>query len=420
MRYVVVVQAPAWPVSHGVFALDSAFAAHLRELKMQVGSAFEELVLIGPSMTQAQYEALRPQMVELDAQASGIRFLPAFPLDVPRWKFLLTGWWPMWRMLNREFSGPCVVHSGMSTDLARPLMFMASLAGWWRKRPVVFFVDMDFREHARRFRETGAWGLRSYVLNRAVYDPLKWIQLWMAPRLFDLCCFKSPALVRSFGKGRPNVKSFFDTAHSASQVVSEEALAERLSRISDPARGLVACYFGRLAMNKGVDRMIEAVRVARKAGADVRLRIIGDGECRDALRQQVEREGLGYAVDFINAVSYGEPLFSLLADCDVCLAAPIVEDTPRAAFDAMARGLPVIAFDISYFRELAMSGGSVVTTPWPHAQGMASALVDLSTDRMRLASLVRKAVVFARANTQEIWLSRRHAWLQALLRSRSQ
>jgi glycosyltransferase involved in cell wall biosynthesis len=359
-------------------------------------------------------------MVELDAQASGIRFLPAFELDVPRWKFLLTGWWPMWRMLNREFSVPCVVHSGMSTDLARPLMLMASLAGWWRKRPVVFFVDMDFREHAKRFRETGAWSLHSYLLNRAVYDPLKWIQLWMAPRLFDLCCFKSPALVHSFGKGRPNVKTFFDTAHSASQVVSEEELTLRLSSCADPSRGLVACYFGRLAMNKGVDRMIAAVRIARKAGPDVRLRIIGDGECRDALRQQVEREGLGDFVDFIAAVPYGEPLFRLLEDCDVCLAAPLVEDTPRAAFDAMARGLPVIAFDISYFRDLAASGASVMTTPWPHPEGMASALAGLSADRNRLAGLVRNAVVFARANTQEIWLARRHAWLQELLRSHCQ
>jgi len=415
MRYVVVVQAPAWPVSPEKCALESAFGAHLRELKAQVGATFDELLLIGPSLTRAQYETLRTQLVELDARETGIRFLPAFPLDTPRWKFLLTGWWPMWRMLNREFSGPCVVHSGMSTDLARPLMFMASLAGRWRKRPVVFFVDMDFREHAKRFRATGTWSLPSYLLNRAVYDPLKWIQLWLAPRLFDLCCYKGPALVRTFGSGRSNVKAIFDTAHSASQVLGEEALARRLSRIADPSRSLVACYFGRLAMNKGIDRMITAVRLAREAGANVRLRIIGAGECGETLRAQVERERLGEAIEFVDPVPYGEPLFRLLKDCDVCLAAPLVEDTPRAAFDAMARGLPVIAFDISYFRDLASAGGSVVTTPWPDPQGMARELVSLSVDRAQLAGLVRKAVEFARANTQQIWLSRRHAWLQDLL-----
>lgn len=420
MKYVVVVQAPAYPVSTDVVALESAFAGHLLELKAQIGPSFDELLLIAPALPQTRYEAERAHLAELAAQETGIRFRPAFSLDVPRWKFLLTGWVPMWRRLSREFAEPCVIHSGMSTDLARPLMFMASLAGWRRGRPVVFFVDMDFREHAKRFRATGTWGLRSYVLNRAVYDPLKWMQLWIAPRLFDLCCFKGSALVRTFGRGRPNVKPFFDTTHSAGQVLDAEAVQSRLARLADPARVLRVCYFGRLAPNKGVDRMIEAVRQAREAGVDVTLTVIGDGECRDALRLQVQRDGLGEFVAFVDQVPYGEPLFGLLDDCDVCLAAPLVEDTPRAAFDAMARGLPVVAFDICYFRDLAAAGGGVVTTAWPRPEGLAEALVTLSKDRTRLGQLVRKAVEFASVNTQEAWLARRHAWLEELLRNRRQ
>lgn len=420
MKYVVVVQAPAYPVATDIVALESAFAEHLRELKARIGPSFDELLLIAPELSRTRYEAERGHLAELDARETGIRFLPAFPLDVPRWKFLLTGWVPMWRMLSRQFAEPCVVHSGMSTHLSRPLMFMASLAGWRRKRPVVFFVDMDFREHARRFRAIGAWGWRSYMLNRVVYDPLKWVQLWIAPRLFDLCCFKSFALVRTFGRGRPNVKPFFNTAHSAGQVLDADAVQARLVRLADPARGLRACYFGRLAMNKGVDRMIEAVRQARDAGADVNLTVIGDGECRDALRLQVERDGLGDFVAFVDPVPYGELLFSLLDDCDLCLAAPLVEDTPRAAFDAMARGMPVVAFDICYFRDLATAGGGVVTTAWPRPEGLAEALVELSKDRARLGQLVRKAVEFASVNTQETWLARRHAWLEELLRNRRQ
>lgn len=420
MKYVVVVQLPAHAVSPDVVALESAFAGHLRELKARVGGSFDELLLVAPALPRARYEESRAHLAELDARETGIRFLPAFPLDVPRWKFLLTGWVPMWRMLSRQFAEPCVVHSGMSTELARPLLFMASLAGWRRRRPVVFFVDMDFREHAKRFRAIGAWSLRSYVLNRAVYDPLKWVQLWIAPRLFDLCCYKSAALVSTFGRGRPNVRSFFNTAHSAEHVLDGNAVQARLARLADPARGLVACYFGRLAMNKGVDRMVTAVRLAREAGADVRLGIIGDGECLEALRLQVEGEGLGDFVTFLDPVPYGEPLFRLLDGCDICLAAPLVEDTPRAAFDAMARGLPVVAFDISYFRDLAAAGGAVVTTAWPRPEGLADALVALSSDRVRLGKLVAEAVDFAARNTQEAWLARRHAWLQEVLRNRSQ
>jgi glycosyltransferase involved in cell wall biosynthesis len=118
-------------------------------------------------------------------------------------------------------------------------------------------------------------------------------------------------------------------------------------------------YFGRLAVNKGIDRMIVATGLARQRGVDVHLRIIGDGECRESLRLQAREANLEAYVEFEPPVTYGEPLFRRLEDCHACVAAPLIEDTPRAAFDAFSRGLPIIAFDIAYFRDLAQaSSGS--------------------------------------------------------------
>jgi glycosyltransferase involved in cell wall biosynthesis len=412
MKYFLVVQAPAFPMGEDRFAVESAFAIHLQELRRLIGPAYIELVLIGPALSGAQGASQLAHMTTLERSASGIRFLPAFPLNVSRARFLLRRWGPTWRWLKQQFSEPCVVHSGMSTELSRPLMFMASLAGRRMGRPVVFMVDMDWRRHAERFRRTGEWGFGTWLVNRLAYDPLKWLQLWLAPRLFDVCCFKGDTLVRDFGRGRPNVHKFHDTVHGAADVLAGPSLAARLEWIRNTTGPLNVACFGRLASNKGIDRMIEAVGLAREQGADIRLRIIGDGDDAEDLRALVRSRKLESHVEFIGAVPWGAPLFRLLEDQHLCVMAPLIEDTPRAAFDAFCRGLPIVAFDIAFFSDLAAESGAVVTTPWPQAGGLAHAFARLSADRDSLARMGADAVAFAARNTQRIWLERRLDWLR--------
>lgn len=419
MNYFVVVQAPAFPMGEDRFSVESAFAIHLQELRRLIGPEYTQLVLVGPALSEAQASRLSAQMTVLDAATTGIRFRPAFPLDMSRARFLLGRWLPTWRWLKQQFAQPCVVHSGMSTELSRPLMFMASVAGWRMGRPVMFMVDMDWRRHASRFYRTGEWGLGSYLVNRLVYDPLKWVQLWLAPRLFDVCCFKGDTLVRDFGRGRPNVHKFHDTVHGAGDVLAGAALAGRLEFLRRPGP-LDLAYFGRLASNKGIDRIIEAVGRARSAGTDVRLRIIGDGDQQARLQALTGSLGLGPHVEFIAAVPWGTPLFGLLAKSHACVMAPLIEDTPRAAFDAFCRALPVVAFDIAFFRDLAAESGAVVTTRWPEPSGLAEAFTRLAADRESLARMGAQGVRFAADNTQQAWLERRLGWLREAQRRRPQ
>ena len=415
MKYYVVVQAPGYPLSGDRVALESAFAVHLRRLRELIGSEFDELVMIGPAMSEAAYRAAQSRLDVLDVATSGVRFLPAFQLVESRCHFLLHRLVPMWRWLKTLFAAPCVVHSGMSTDLARPLLFMASLAARRMGRPVIFIVDMDFRQHARRFYRTGSWSLKSYLASRLVYDPLKSLQMRLAPRLFDVCCFKGQSLVRDFGRGRPNVHNFYDTVHSAAEVLDEEQLRARVRWLESGERPLRVTYFGRLAANKGVDRMIAAIGLARSRGADVCLRVIGEGECRETLRAQVRDAGLEGHVEFLAPVPYGEQLFRLLGDCHACVATPLIEDTPRAAFDAFSRGLPIIAFDIAYFRDLARASSAVLAMPWPDVEGIADALMHIDRDRALLGAMAKCAVHFAARNTQDIWLQKRLAWLREVM-----
>lgn len=410
MDYVVAVQAPAYPLSSTSFAVESAFAEHLRALRQSVGVRFDRLVLIAPTLSAQDYASQRNHLGTISLEEDEILLLPAHPQTVTPFSFWIHYAVPIWRRVFRLLSQGAVVHSGMSTDIWRPLMALVNLAALFTGRPVVFFVDIDFREHSRRLYRLGIWNFKAYAVNRLLHDPLKWLQVWLAPRLYQLVMLKSASMVRDFGAGRSHVKNFFDTAHSRHHLITSEEMRARRAFLKKEGP-LRLVYFGRLVLNKGIDRIIMAVETARGAGADVTLSVIGDGPCLESLKAQVDAAGLEGAVSFLSQLPYGEQLFRQLDQAHVMAAAPLMEDTPRAVFDAMARGLAIVAFDISYFRDLAECSGAVALARWPDPDALAKTMIALHHDRARLLRMADQSLAFATDNTQEIWLRRRAAWM---------
>jgi glycosyltransferase involved in cell wall biosynthesis len=298
------------------------------------------------------------------------------------------------------------------------MMAIVNAVAWVRQKPTIFVVDIDFRKDSTRYRRLGKWGIKSYIVNRYAYDPLKWIQVWFAVRAFDLVLLKSQSMVADFGRGRSNVRNFFDTVHGEFDVLSDAGLQQKL-QTSRTRRPLRAAYFGRLVEYKGVALSVQAIDLARRRGADVELRIIGSGECREELKQLVRQLALAHVVEFVDPVPYGSELFDKLADVDVTIATPLVEDTPRGAFDSMARGIPIVAFDINYYSDLAHARAGVTTAKWPNVEAVASVLVDLAAERGRVESLAQEAVSFARKNTQDFWIRERSEWVNRALEARA-
>lgn len=408
LEYVIVVGAPAYPVSPDVFATESVFARHLEVLREQLASRFERLHLIAPRMTDDVYQKQRASMKELRAE-DGFSFCPMPPGNAN----VLRYWTAMPAALPRMFQTikrSEIVHAGLSSDLYRPIGFLATLLGLLQGKRSIFVVDIDFRNSAAMNYQTGRWSRKSYLLCRYVYDPLRIAQIRVATRFCSLVLLKSPRMVEAFGLGRSNVKDFFDTAHDEENVIGDDAVAARRQRLSDGNRPLRLVYFGRLVQYKGLDRALQALARARsESGRDFRLDIIGSGDDEARLRGLVAELGLGEAVTFHAAVPYGPALFGKLMDADLMLATPLSEDTPRSAFDALSAGLPILAFDLSYYRDLE-SSEAVVTVSWPDVDALAAAMRRLDGEREQMKRMVGKAVSFARANTQAVWIARRMQW----------
>jgi len=210
------------------------------------------------------------------------------------------------------------------------------------------------------------------------------------------------------------VKYFLDAAFSAEHLISSRALAEKTRALADPARPLELVYFGRLTAYKGVDRCIEAVaRASRLSGAPMRLAIIGAGEDAERLKRLCAQLGVESLVGFHAALPFGPLLFEQLYPCHLLLAAPLSEDTPRSALDAMACAIPILAFATEYYSDLEESG-AVETVPWPSVERMSERIAYYAENKHRLLPLALAGIEFARANTQETWLRSRAQWTLAL------
>ncbi|PSO16467.1 glycosyltransferase [Bradyrhizobium sp. MOS003] len=408
MDYIIAVQTPAYALSPGRFATESAFGEHLKQLRKSIGDNFR-LVLLAPHLDEGEYERQKPHFVTFETERDAIAFVPAYPAAASFHRFWFWYALPLIRSLDSVMERTAIVHSGLSTDVRRPMLVFVNIVGRLRRRPVIFIVDIDFRRHASQRLQTGEIGVWKYLLTRLVTNVFKESQLRLAILSSQLVMLKSQSMVDKFGKGLSHVKNFFDTVHTDNDILSDVQMEARASWLQREAV-LRLCFFGRLVPSKGVDRMIDAIKLARDQGSSAVLTVIGDGPLREVLASRVCDCNLQERVRFVSQVPYGPQLFELLQEQHVTLAAPVIEDTPRAAFDSMARGLPLIAFDTSYFQDLAKLSHAVTLAKWPSPAALAERIIELDKDRERLTVLALRGIEFARLNTQQIWLKRRAEW----------
>jgi glycosyltransferase involved in cell wall biosynthesis len=416
MRYLIVLTAGGRRLSPTTFACESAFAEHLRSLKAELGARFHELVVAMAEMTAEQHREQRSGMAVIDEEREKIFFEPLFPWRSSRKEFTL-GAPRMTAKLLGLVRDAALVHSHLSYDLWRPVELTATLAAAAMKKRVIAITDMDNRRDAEMNRRLGRWSTRSYLFARYFYDPLRDVQQRAYVKLCDLVLFKEPQQVADYGRGAPHVRLFLDPNFTRDQIAPPEVIEEKARRLADPSAPLRVLYFGRLVSYKGVDRMIEAVAIAHAAGARLTFDVMGAGDDEARLRSLVRARGIEDIVRWIEPRPYGPSFFQVLRERDLLLACPLAADTPRSTWDALASGMPILAFATPFYSGIGALTGAVDLVPWPEVAPLAARLAELAADKTALIARMKSGVEAAQANCGEDWLRRRVAWLDELFRS---
>jgi phosphatidyl-myo-inositol dimannoside synthase len=111
-----------------------------------------------------------------------------------------------------------------------------------------------------------------------------------------------------------------------------------------PVAEPVAAFVSPLAANKGIDRVLEAFRLARRDLPEARLLVMGRGPLEGLVRQEAAREGSGVA--YLGTGDRGR-VAEVLREAAVFVTAPRPtrvwnEQFGLAYVEAMASGLPVV------------------------------------------------------------------------------
>ena len=144
---------------------------------------------------------------------------------------------------------------------------------------------------------------------------------------------------------------------------------------------------GRLAYEKGVDRLIDAFsRIFEHK--EWRLVLIGDGPERKSLEDQAENLGIKDRVDFLGGRN---DVDSLLAQSSIFVIPSRCEGFPNALCEAMASPLPCISFDSISASDLIENRVNGVVVPDGDIDGLAKEIEILMDDERLRAEYAEKA-----------------------------
>jgi glycosyltransferase involved in cell wall biosynthesis len=153
---------------------------------------------------------------------------------------------------------------------------------------------------------------------------------------------------------------------------------------------VITVYVGRLSPEKNLSLLIRAFYGMAMTYDHVRLLIVGDGQDRENLENQIKHMNISSKVYFTGMIDY-EHIPAYLAMCDIFVNPSSSETFGLSTIEAMATGLPVLGMDAPGTRDIIEDGISGLITSDDVAVFTAK-LVYLSTNHEQRKKMGKQAL----------------------------
>ncbi len=139
-------------------------------------------------------------------------------------------------------------------------------------------------------------------------------------------------------------------------------------------------FLGRLERVKGIDVLLEAVRLLKADGVAARLHVIGSGSLQGWLRQQIAEYGLEADVSLLGYRADAD-VAAYLRACDYLVIPSRSESLPLVFSEAMRTGTPIVATDVGDLGPMVGGNGVGLVVPPEDPVRLKEALARAAAER---------------------------------------
>lgn len=214
------------------------------------------------------------------------------------------------------------------------------------------------------FMEGSAVKFHSYIIDKGKRN-ISWVHIdfqqkhWSLDFFRDVederqCYEKMDKIIFVSNDAKTGFDSIFHISAEKYEVHYNIIDADRIRRLSqmcaaEQKNRFTICMLGRLNTQKRHDRAISVAKTLKGLGYDFELWIIGDGELRQALENQIFEADLQ---DVVKLKGFINPPYSMLAQADIFLNTSEAEGFSLVVAEAFCLGIPVVSTNVSGPREL--------------------------------------------------------------------
>jgi glycosyltransferase involved in cell wall biosynthesis len=209
---------------------------------------------------------------------------------------------------------------------------------------------------------------------------------------------------------------FFDNRVRESEIPRPPEFERRL-RVLASSAPLRLAFGGRLVAMKGAGHLPEVAHRLRAAGVDFTFRILGDGDLKDVIRQEISRRQIADRVTLDGAMDFHTGwLPTLREEIDLFVCCHPQGDPSSTYPEVMSCGVPVAGYANAAFRGVLAHGGGGWSVPVNNREALARLLESLARDRGQIAEAARKALTFGASHHFEKTFAARRRQLARLSR----
>lgn len=220
---------------------------------------------------------------------------------------------------------------------------------------------------------------------------------------------------RLYEQLRPSVPQLYETRTTT---LSKADFFHREDTCTSPPYHLL--YTGRMARQKGLLEMVEALAILAAQGRDVILDLVGwPGKDDDIIEQaQVlsQERGIAARVRYHGYKALGPELFAYYRQADIFVIASIHEGFPRSIWEAMAHSLPVVATRVGSIPDFIQGAAELVEAR--NVSQLAASIQKIIDDGELRGQLINKGMALASENTLEFQVAKMMDTIKEQLRRR--